>query len=281
MGFWGDVGGFFNKIISPPGEQQNREALNNQVGAAGNFANQAQMGYNQLGQESASARQMLADQAAGKNSLSAEQLRQGLQQNLAAQRSMAASAGPANAAMAARTAATQAGRLGAGMSGQAAMAGIQERNQAAQLLNDQIARQRQMEMEAATQSRGQALQGIGTTFQHPQKSLIEKIGPAIGGAATLAFSDRRLKKNIRDADEDANKATSALKSYVYKYKSENFGKGKQLGVMAQDLERAGLGHAVIDTPSGKALHSGKLAGANTAMIAALGRRVAELEGKGK
>jgi len=35
---------------------------------------------------------------------------------------------------------------------------------------------------------------------------------------------------------------------------------------------------VIDTPEGKIVHGAKLAGANTAMLAALGKRVSELEG---
>ena len=70
---------------------------------------------------------------------------------------MAASASPANAAMAARTAATQMGRLGAGMSGAAAMAGIQERNAAQQALNDSILRQQQLQLQGALGARQNAI----------------------------------------------------------------------------------------------------------------------------
>ena len=72
---------------------------------------------------------------------------------------------------------------------------------------------------------------------------------------------------------------SKLKAFSYKYKDEKYGKGKQHGVMAQDLERAGLGHAVINTPRGKMVDGGKAALSSLGLVAALGKRVSELEGK--
>jgi hypothetical protein len=68
--------------------------------------------------------------AQGQDSISAEQLRQGLQQQQAAQMSMAAGARPQDASMAALGAARNMGDAAAGMSGQAAMAGLQERRDA-------------------------------------------------------------------------------------------------------------------------------------------------------
>jgi hypothetical protein len=116
---------------------QTSQSLAANSDAARDFANAAQGNYNmatdqlqgtygQLGE----AMKYQQGLARGENSVSAEQLRQSLQQNLAAQRSMAAAASPNNAAMAARTAAMQQGKLGSGLAGQQATAGLQERNQA-------------------------------------------------------------------------------------------------------------------------------------------------------
>lgn len=304
MGFWGklsDLGASFgssrlnpmtwpgrvksrlDKDFGSPddGNKEDRARLNSQVDAASGFANMGTQGFVKTGAESEQARQYLRDLAEGKNSIASEQLRQGLQQNVAAQRSQAASAAPGNAAMAARTAAMQSGRLGFGMSGQQAIAGLQERQQAQQMLNDMILKQRQQELEAALQGRATAVNGLNGTVANPQKGWWEKYGPAAAAAAGLVASDTRLKEDIDGADDESRRVTDALKAYTFKYKDEKHGKGKQFGVMAQELERAGLGHAVIDTPEGKMVHGAKLATSNTAMIAALGKRVAELEGKGR
>lgn len=98
-------------------------------GAMG-FAGQAQGNYGQLTQQGMGALNGLAATANGQNSVSAEQLRQGLQTNLAQQQSLAAGASPQNAAMAARQAAANSAKLGYGLSGQQAVAGQAERNAA-------------------------------------------------------------------------------------------------------------------------------------------------------
>jgi hypothetical protein len=269
----------FEKDFGPSEQDKaDKAALRDQVGAAGDFANLGQSGFTRLGAEGRMARNYLRDVAEGRNSVSAEQLRQGMQQNVAAQQSLAASASPANAAMAARTAANNAARVGYGMSGQQAVAGLQERQNAQQLLNQMITQQRQQDLQAALDSRQQAIGGL-TGQVSQQKSALEKYGPTLAQLAALAASDERLKHDVRDADDDSRKVIDGLKAYTFKYKDSKYGEGKQYGVMAQDLERAGLGHAVIDTPSGKMVHGAKLATSNTAMIAALGKRIAKLESK--
>jgi hypothetical protein len=154
-----------------------RYNLNNQGGMSSWFADQGQENFGALGAEATGQRQYLRDLAAGKNSVSAEQLRQGLQQNLAGQRSMAASASPQNAAMAARSAANNSARLGYGMSGQAAVAGMQERNDANKMLAELIMRQREQELQAALQSRQNAIGAYGGV--KPEKSTLEKYAPLI------------------------------------------------------------------------------------------------------
>lgn len=106
--------------------------LNNVGGQSLGFANQNRANYGTLTAQGMASLQRLNELANGKNSVSAMQLQQGNQQALAAQQAMAASANPANAAMAARNAAQNMGRLQYGLSGQQAVAGLQERNQAQQ-----------------------------------------------------------------------------------------------------------------------------------------------------
>jgi hypothetical protein len=264
----------------PAANQQQRDNLNNQGGMASWFADVGQENYGKTTAEAQQARDYLRGLASGQNSVSSEQLRQGLGQNLAAQRSMAASAAPGSGPMAARTAATQMGRVGAGMSGQAALAGIQERNAAQMALNQAILGARQQDMGVALGSRQNATQAYGGVT--PEKSKFEQLMPVLqaGGQAAGAvatMSDRRLKEDIEDGDDDANEAMRSLRSYSFKYKNRKHGEGKQVGIMAQDLEKAGLKHAVMETPEGKAVHGGKLATANTAMLAALEKRVAKIE----
>lgn len=141
--------------VDPTGE------LGRQAGEAGAFADVSQGAFARRGQQADATTDYLGRVMRGQESVSAEQLRQGLAQNLAAQQAMAAGARPGNQAMAARTAAIQAGRLGAGLSGQQALAGIAERQAAAGQLGNLQAALRQQELQAALGGRGLALQGRG------------------------------------------------------------------------------------------------------------------------
>jgi len=256
---------------------EQRADVRNQGGMASWYADQAQQGYGQLGTEATAAREALRRIATGQDSVSAEQLRQGLGENLSAQRSLVAAAPPQNAAMAARTAAIQSARLGSGLAGQQAVAGMQERQQAQRALAELILQQRQQDAQTALQSRQTAVNAYGG--YKPEGNFIDKYGGAISGAAAIATkSDERAKKDIKGAEKDASRALDGLRAFTFAYKDKRDGDGRQLGVMAQDLERAGLKHAVIDTPDGKYVHGGKLSTTNTAMLAALARRVKKLEG---
>lgn len=271
----------FGGIGSPtadPTADAKRNALNQQGAAAGSFADQSQQNYGALTQEAQQARDYLRDLASGKNSLSAEQLRQGNQQTLSAQRSMAASASPQNAPMATLAAMQNMNRASMGLSGQQAMAGIAERQAAAQGLNNAILGARGQDSQTALGSRGNAISGYGGVT--PQGSWLDHYGGAIVGglAAGAKFSDKRLKEDIDDGEVDASKALQGLRAYTYKYKDKKLGKDRELGIMAQDLEKAGLKHTIIETPRGKAVHGAALATANTAMLAALEKRISKIEG---
>lgn len=263
-------------------EQKRKRLLYGQAESAGGFADQSQAGYGALGQEAQSSRDALRRIASGQESVSAEQLRQGLQQNIAGQRSLAQGGQPQNAAMAARNAAMNASRMGSGLAGQQAIAGLQERQNAQKALSDSIIGARGQDLQGALGSRQNAMGGYSAgNAGQPDKTWWDQYGPALTGGvngAVKIFSDRRLKKDIEVGDDEANAAVKGLRAFTYKYKNQKFGAGGQLGIMAQDLEKAGLGQAVLETPEGKAVDVGKLSGANTAMISALGRRLAKLEG---
>jgi len=169
-----------------PEEARRQQLLQEQAAKAGGFADYGEGGVQSLGGQLDTARQQLLDQAQGKLSYSKEALRQGLQQNQSAQRSMAASASPANAAMAARTAAINSGRLGSAMAGQSALAGIAEQQQAAKLYGDLTAQQRQQDMMAALQSRQNAMTGYGANQPFtPQPTMFQQLMGAAQGAAQL------------------------------------------------------------------------------------------------
>ncbi len=268
------------------GDPSNKDRANLQGNAAQANAMGAQGAANYAADRAGMQQTMdhMRGQMQGQHSVSAEQLRQSLGQNLANQQSMMAGASPQNAAMAARTGAMQMGRIGSGLAGQQALAGLQERNQAAGQLSQMQLGQQGQDIQAGLGGFGAANQGWGAAMGTPEKTWGGMLGGAIGGAASavpgmIAASDRRLKTEIDDGGSDADKAIKGLRAFSYRYKDEKHGKGKQLSIMAQDMERAGLGHAVIDTPDGKMIHGAKAATSSLALVAALGRRVQKLEGK--
>jgi hypothetical protein len=276
-------------------DSQNQNAQNNQrdqargqlagIGQnAQTFSSALQSNYGvgtrNIGQD----RGFLQALASGQHSIAGEQLRQGMQQGLAAQQSMAAGANPANQAMAARNAAMNMNRLSYGLSGQQALAGLQERQQAQQQLAQLDLNARGQDMQGALGSQQNATEAYkGILGAAPNRTFWDQYGQAITGGlgSAAAMSDERLKKDVKDADDHANKAMDGMKAYLYRYKDEKYGKGQQFGIMAQALEKSGLGHAVIETPVGKAVDGAKLSTANTAMLAALAKRVNKLEGKGE
>jgi len=311
MGFWGSVKSGLNQI---PGtgflgsaydgitgqidrgknefrgvDQNGNMAL--QAHTASDFANRGQGNFAALGNEASDERARLRGLADGTTSLSAEQLRQGLQQNLAGQQAMAASARPANAAMAARTASMNAANIGSGLAGQQATAGIQERQAATMALGNMINQNRQQELDSSLQGRGLAMQGYGNIEGANTDRFRALTGSPTGEENQLAFgsgllktaagfSDRRLKKDIKDGSADADDFIRSMKAYSYRYKDDKFGKGDRVGFMAQDLEKSKAGRsAVIETPHGKAFDAAALSGANTAAIARLGERLAKVEGR--
>ena len=153
------------------GYQQRGDWLNQQAqGAQGRQAPQAMDSSFRASQQDLINR--LGRQMSGQDSLSALQLRDATDANIAQQRSQAASASPGNAAMAQRLAMQNTGRMNQGFGAQAAQLGIQERNAAANALAG-----------VAGQARGQDLQNneFNTTAQLQQRGMNDQYGLGAAG----------------------------------------------------------------------------------------------------
>lgn len=252
------------------------------------FGVQGQQGYGAMSDQLALQRGLLKRQALGRDSLSAEQLRQSTDALRSQQIGMAAGASPSNAGMAAREASMNAAMIGGGLAGQQALAGIQERQAAQAALGQLNLGQRQQDLNAALGGQQNAISGYGGIEQARTGRYTaaagaptsgEQILGGIGGLASLkTLSDRRAKTDIRSGDRDAEALMRSLKSKRFRYKDERYGKGEQVGIMAQDLERTRAGRAaVIDTPHGKMVDGAKLATAIASTLPGIDRRLRAVE----
>lgn len=197
----GDPSGHDRRSLQGLGDQEQTMGQHGQEAFEGQDRDQLNQSYGGLNQTNANMGQTqdyLRGQMMGQNSVSAEQLRQGLQQQQAAQMSMAAS-NPGNP-MAARTAAMQMARSGYGMAGQQALAGLQERNNAATQLGQSYGQQGQLQLgqgqlalgrssqdlQAGLGGYGAANNAYGQSLAHPQKTWGDLIKSGAGGAAGIA-----------------------------------------------------------------------------------------------
>ena len=103
-----------------------------------------------------------------------------------------------------------------------------------------------------------------------------------GGAGALAgmFSDKNLKKDIKDGKEDIKAFLNELKAYSYKYKNPEHGEGDYVTPMAQDIEKTALGkNLIIETPEGKMVNYAKAGGTMLGAAAMLNDRMNDMESK--
>lgn len=184
LGFLGDAAGGPNRAdnefrdinrgnfdVPQYGDLQHRQSsylseVNHRgVPQIGEYERAAQSGV--AGQQQSLA-DLLMRRANGQDSVSALQLRQGVDQGTAQQMAMAAGARPMSSAMAQRVAAQNAGRLTAGLAGQTALARAQEAQMAAQGLgavlggmrgsDDQLAQFNASQANSRTQSQAEMAQ---------------------------------------------------------------------------------------------------------------------------
>jgi len=120
------------------------------------------------------------------------------------------------------------------------------------------------------------------------KNVSKSVGGAVkklSGGGGIKISDEDLKTDIDYDPQDVQKFMDRLKPAAYDYKekvqdSPLASKNRELGVMAQDLEKSKLGkESVENTDMGKIVDYDNLEPKMLASIAALNRRLKELEGK--
>ena len=165
----------------------------------------------------------------------------------------------------------------AGLTGQ--MAGMTEAQ-----LQDVVAQQNAAQQKDLAE-RGLLMQGQANAANRPQgpSQMQQLMGVAqtVAPIAMMAMSDKKAKKNIRSAkDKDLmgpkqiDGFLNDLYAYQYNYKNAGHGTGKQVGVMAQDLEKTQLGKQMVEkTPQGKKINAAKGLGLAMASQARLNQRL--------
>ena len=113
-----------------------------------------------------------------------------------------------------------------------------------------------------------------------QQGQAQKGGGGLLGFAGALLSDKELKKFYRMRGSPLEELLKNVDPKVFSYKDDP-SKEKHLGITAQDVEKTPLAGAVKDTPEGKMLDTGQLAGGNLALIVELGHRLMQLEERGK
>lgn len=182
--------------------------------------------------------------------------------------------GVSNPALLSRNVAMASDNQGQELAQASSTARMMERQNALNSMNSYLAAQR-----------GVALNQQNMQFQADQGTMNRQAGMiGAGGSAmaTLAASDKNLKKDIKKSDSKASDKVSefldSLDSYTFEYKNKKHGKGEKSGVMAQDLEKSELGkQMVVDTPDGKMVDFAQGFGAILAAHAELNEEVKKLK----
>lgn len=145
--------------------------------------------------------------------------------------------------------------------------------------NKELAQQRYENELKKQQSVAGALQKLGanTTDNARKRDDTErKVTGGIIQSMGMFASDKELKEDVEEFNP--SEFLNNLTSYKYNYKNPKFGEGNQVGVMAQDLEKAAP-QMVEDTPEGKLVDYSKAGGPLFASMADLHQRLKKLEGE--
>jgi hypothetical protein len=106
---------------------------------------------------------------------------------------------------------------------------------------------------------------------------------SLGGAYMMMPSDVKVKTDIEDGSRSVRDMLDELQPYEYDYKDEikedPSMEGRQLGVMAQDLEDSDLGQEFVqeDMDGVKRVDYGKMGSTQLAALADLHQRLKKLE----
>lgn len=262
------VGAASGKVNTPTGYNPNAAAF---APSPAQLELQAQLKKQALGQDPTSVAQ--------------QQLQTGTNRNLA-QIAGAVAGQRNNQALAMR----QGMRTQAGVNQEAAAqaAGLRasEMGEAQAAYSQDLARQQQSAQNLEGMRSGIAGATQGLQFQanaQRAKGLQDMIGSA-AGAGMMAFSDKKLKKDIKGVDsksiEDFLSKTQG-KSFKYKQPNgESYQDGTVTGIMAQDLEKSKIGKSmVVDTSEGKMVDFKRAVPITMAAVSEVMKRIKKLESK--
>lgn len=218
---------------------------------------------------------LLYQQATGAAPSAAEaQLRQSGDAALARALGMARS-GRGNQALAMRNALDANANMQAQLAGQAAQLRAQEQARAIAQMQAQNAG----EQEQINRATGGFMRGVSSALGMAGAG--GNAGQVLGAVAPLAMmlSDRRAKTDVGDGGPAATGLLEALSAHTFRYRGDD---EQQLGVMAQDLEQAPAGRAIVrEGPGGaKMLDSNRALAAALASMGELHERLRRLEGGG-
>lgn len=259
--FWDTLGNIAGNITGA--NQANQSATQNAAGNANQAAASTALGG-------------IAGKGAGQFAQEAGQAGQALGQQMGTE-----------AATQGSQAATQAARTAGVNKGQAALLGGQEAGRAF-TQGQQTGRGMGMEaygQGANTQLGGAQSQGtLGTNQTSGGLASSGQGNQATGGLLNAIgglFSDKDLKKDVKPS-VNLEEIVRKIKPKDFAYKPEaGEGDGKQVGVMAQDMEKTPLKENVVQTPEGRVIDTPKQENSNLNLILQLARRVIELEDKQK
>lgn len=151
-------------------------------------------------------------------------------------------------------------------------------------LQDVVAQQNQA-FEKEMAEKGYAYQRDAANAMRPRSpSMMDQLtgfATAVAPIAIASMSDKNVKKNIRSAKDkdlmspkEIDGFLNSLYAHQYNYKNPKHGKGKQVGIMAQDVEKTQLGKQMVeDTPEGKQINAAKGLGLVMASQARLNERL--------
>lgn len=245
--------------------QANERSLANQLALAASTRGRSN--------PAATARQVLQNQAQNNQVTNAQVADARIQEQLNAQQML----GNLSTQLREQDAAAQNNAISQNAQFLAERAGIADANRAAAM---------NLETTRANQAIGVGNQAVQDTINRRDTRQSTISGLLQGGGGGLGMlskmSDKNAKSDIKDGSEEVYDFLEALNSKVYKYKEpEKHGSGKEIGVLAQDVERGGnVGKSLVkELPEGKVLDMGKGFGAVLAAQAELHERLKKLEGK--
>lgn len=168
--------------------------------------------------------------------------------------------------------------------GQAAALRSTEMGNAQEAYSQDLSRQQQSAQNLEGMRSGIAGATQGLQFQANQqkaKGLQDMIGSA-AGAGMMAFSDKNLKKEVKDVDtKSIEEFLTKTQGKNFKYKQpngESYQDGTVTGVMAQDLEKSKLGKSmVVNSPEGKQVDLKKAVPVTMAAVSEIMKRIKKLE----